>query len=60
LNPAIDQKAPICKQEAFLLKDAQTRQSYALEHKKTVALYYKGQRAFEDILDVISKNLDKL
>lgn len=58
--PAIDRKVPLFEQEAFLLKDTTIRERFEKEYKKTVALYYQGQIALDDILDKVSKNLDKL
>src|SRR3989338_1079222 len=58
--PAIDQKLPLSEQEAFLLKDTATRERFEKEYKKTAALYYQGQTSLNDILEKVSKNLDKL
>lgn len=58
--PAIDQKIPIAKQEAFLLKDERIRERFEQEYKKNSALYYQGQLPFDEILGTLSKNLDKL
>lgn len=53
-------KIPLSEQEAFLLKDATIRKQYEDEYRKTAALYYEGQPPFEEIMDIISKNLKRL
>lgn len=58
--PALDQKTHIYKQEAFLLKDPNVRTLFETEYKKTKPLYYQGQPSFEEICEVLSKNLKKL
>ena len=58
--PAIDQKIPLSKHEALMLKDAETKKQYEREYKRTAALYYQGQPSFDEILDLISKNLKRL
>jgi hypothetical protein len=58
--PAKDQEVSLSEQEAFLLKDTTTRDRFEKDYKKTSALYYRGQTAFEQILKKISENLDKL
>lgn len=58
--PSKDQKLPLSEQEAFLLKNAETRKHYEREYKKSSALYYQGQPPFEEILDIISKKLNDL
>jgi len=50
----------IAENEAFLLQDRQTRVIYEGEYKKTAPLYYKGQVPFEDILQRIKDNIDRL
>lgn len=58
--PVRDQQTPLSKQEVFLLKNAETRKRYEHEYQKTSALYYQGQPPFDEILDIIAKNLSKL
>lgn len=58
--PEQDQRVPIREQDAFLLKGEQIRQQYEQQYKKTAALYYQGQMPFDEILGVLSENLDKL
>jgi len=58
--PTKDQELPLSKQEAFLLKDTTTRELFEKEYKKTSALYYQGQILLSEIMDKVSKYLDKL
>ena len=58
--PAKDQKVPLSEQEAFLLKDTAVREFFEKEYKKTSALYYQGQLPFDEIVGVLSENLNKL
>ena len=55
-----DNKISLSEQEAFLLKGAPIRKQYENEYKKTAALYYEGQLPFEEIMDIILKNLKRL
>lgn len=55
-----DKKIPVPEQEAFLLKNSETRKLFEKEYKTTSALYYQGQIEFGDILNTILTNLDKL
>ncbi|MBU1086555.1 MAG: nucleotidyl transferase AbiEii/AbiGii toxin family protein [Candidatus Omnitrophica bacterium] len=57
---SMDNKIPLFEQEAFLLKDATIRKQYESEYKKSAALYYEGQIPFEEIMDIILKNLKRL
>jgi Nucleotidyl transferase AbiEii toxin, Type IV TA system len=58
--PVKDQQTPLSKQEAFLLKNAETRKQYEHEYKKSSALYYQGQPSFDEVLGLILKNLADL
>ncbi|MCC6759043.1 MAG: nucleotidyl transferase AbiEii/AbiGii toxin family protein [Candidatus Omnitrophica bacterium] len=58
--PALDQKMPVPQQQAFLVKDPQTRERFKQEYQKTAALYYQGQPSFDEILGTLSENLNKL
>jgi hypothetical protein len=58
--PATDQKISIAEQEAFLLKDKRIRERFEQEYKNAPALYYQGQPPFDEIMGVLSENLDKL
>jgi len=58
--PVKDQGTPLAEQEAFVLKNAETRKQYKDQYRKTAALYYEGQPPFEEIMDIILKNLGRL
>lgn len=58
--PVADQKFPIAKQEAFLLKDTKIRDQFKKEYLKTATLYYQGQISFDEILSTISQYSDRL
>ncbi len=58
--PAKDQLIPLSKQEAFQLNDPGTRKQFEGEYQKSRALYYQGQPSFEEILNLISRNLVNL
>ncbi len=55
-----DKEIPIQEQEAFLLKNAETRKLLEKEYQNTSALYYQGQIALDDIFKKISENLSNL
>lgn len=50
----------IAENEAFLLQDPETRSLYRSEYQKTASLYYKGQIPFEDLLQRIKANINRL
>ena len=56
----IDDPENLAENEAFLLSDSETRALYAAEYEKTPSLYFKGQVPFEDILQRIKENIDRL
>jgi hypothetical protein len=58
--PAQDFEIPIAENEAFLISDAELRNSFAKRFAKTKDLYYKGQPTFESLLDIIKRNIEKL
>ncbi len=58
--PSRDQKIPLAGHEAFQLKNEETRKQYKNQYRKTAALYYEGQPPFEEIMDIISKNLERM
>ncbi len=58
--PKRDFEISIATNEAFLLSDAALRQSFKSRYEKTIKLYYKGQPPFEEILNTIHQNIDKL
>jgi hypothetical protein len=58
--PKKDFEIAIATNEAFLLSDEALRQSFKSRYEKTNKLYYKGQPPFEEILNTIHKNIDKL
>lgn len=51
---------PIAKNEAFLLTDATIRDLFRKTYLSTSALYYKGQPPFDELLERIKINIDKL
>jgi len=55
-----DKEIPVPEQEAFQLKNAETRKQFEKEYKTTSALYYQGQPSFDEILRTLLDNLDKL
>jgi hypothetical protein len=58
--PAKDQQIPLSKQEAFQLKNPETRKQFEDEYKKSSALYYQVQPSFDKILNLILTNLKNL
>lgn len=58
--PAKDQLTLLSKQEAFLLKNMETRKQFEREYQKSSALYFQGQPSFDKILGLILKNLANL
>jgi hypothetical protein len=50
----------IAENEAFLLSDSGTRAAYAKAYAISSALYYKGRPTFQEILDAIETQRDKL
>jgi hypothetical protein len=47
----------IAKNPAFILSDAAERQRFALEWRKTAALYYQGQPKFDELLTRIHHHI---
>lgn len=58
--PPKDYEIPIAENEAFLLKNPELRERFIERYKKTAKLYYKGQPNFEDLLERIKENIEKL
>lgn len=58
--PKVDLQIPITENQAFLLDDEETFSLYKQEYEKRRGLYYRGQPAFEDLLEVIKKHIEKL
>jgi hypothetical protein len=58
--PKVDLEIPIRENEAFLLSSPELRASFAARFKQTASLYYNGQPKFEDLLDRIAENIDRL
>ncbi|MFD2966360.1 nucleotidyl transferase AbiEii/AbiGii toxin family protein [Sphingobacterium bambusae] len=58
--PQADYAIPISENEAFLLNDPATRADYKKMYSDTSDLYYKGQPAFDELLDRISNYIAKL
>lgn len=50
----------IANNEAFLLTDRATRDSYSEAYEKTSSLYYRKQISLDEILDVIHQNIENL
>ena len=50
----------LSKNEAFVLKDKETRRRYADEYSRTKTLYYDNSPSFDTILERIKHNLEKL
>lgn len=48
----------IARNSAFVLADADQRRRFALEYRKTAALYYQGQPDFEALIDRIHQHID--
>lgn len=57
--PAADNQI-IAENEAFRLKDSETRQLYEAAYEKTLGLYYKGRPAFSEILEQIRLFAERL
>ncbi|MEJ7823131.1 MAG: nucleotidyl transferase AbiEii/AbiGii toxin family protein [Chitinophagaceae bacterium] len=58
--PKKEYEIPITKNEAFLLSDATMRETFRKRYRETKGLYYKGQRKFDELLDIIKGHIDKL
>ena len=58
--PKADAVIPIHKNEAFLLSNSKTRETYRKNYESTSGLYYQGQPKFEEILERIQQVLPKL
>lgn len=58
--PKADLDIPIAKNEAFLLSDPTVRKHFESRYKMTKALYYKGQPAFDKMLETIHFYIEKL
>ena len=51
--PKADFEIPIRENEAFILSSKEIRSLYESRYKKTAALYYQGQPAFQDLISRI-------
>lgn len=58
--PKADFETPICENEAFLLTNLETKESFKKRYIATASLYYNGQPDFEKILERIKSFIDKL
>jgi hypothetical protein len=58
--PKADLEIAIPKNEAFLLSSKEIRDAFAKRYKKTAALYYQGQPAFDDLMTRILTHIQKL
>jgi len=50
----------ISKNEAFILEDTETRSKYESAYNLTCALYYKDIPSFDEIMERIKSNIDRL
>lgn len=55
-----DLEIPIQKNEAFLLSHPAIRTEFETRYKATAALYYNGQPPFQELLEKIHQNIDRL
>jgi hypothetical protein len=58
--PHADLNSPLAEKEAFLLTDDKTRTEFRNRYQGTSSLYYLGQPDFDEILEFIQANLEKL
>ncbi len=58
--PNADYKIPISENEAFLLSDPMQRESFKRRYLDTSKLYYRGQPAFEELLNTIHQYIHLL
>lgn len=50
----------LAENEAFLLRDAQTRAAYKAAYQSTRTLYYRSQPDFDEILAKFKEHIDRL
>jgi len=50
----------IAENEAFLIRDPETRQQYTAAYQNTAGLYFETQIPFEAILQKIQNHIDQL
>jgi predicted nucleotidyltransferase component of viral defense system len=58
--PKADLEIPIVKNEAFLLNNPEIRDAFRKRYIATTSLYYNGQPDFDDLLERIKENIEKL
>jgi hypothetical protein len=58
--PKADREIPTAENEAFRLSDPHIRNAFTERYSKTSKLYYKSQPPFNEVLERIHRNLDKL
>jgi hypothetical protein len=58
--PEVDLDVPLSEKEAFLLTDNKIREDFKNRYIGTSGLYYQGQPDFDEILEYIQANLEKL
>ncbi len=58
--PAIDLQHPLGENDALLMADEARRMLYKKEYERRAALYYQGQPPFDEVMDMIRKNLSRL
>jgi Nucleotidyl transferase AbiEii toxin, Type IV TA system len=58
--PKPDLEIKISENEAFLLKNTETRSKFTKRYEETKALYYNGQPPFDSLIDKVGEYIDKL
>lgn len=58
--PPKDKAVAMAQNEAFLLNDSSLREQFKIRYEATANLYYKGQPSFDNLLERIRENIDKL
>jgi hypothetical protein len=58
--PKIDLEIPIAQNEAFLVSAPSLRETFRRRYEKASKLYYKGQPDFDELLNTIKANIDRL
>lgn len=58
--PAVDLAVPISENDAFLLSNPEIYTDFKHRYIQTAGLYYKGQKNFDEIIEVIRENTPRL
>ncbi|MGC4102335.1 nucleotidyl transferase AbiEii/AbiGii toxin family protein [Ferruginibacter sp.] len=58
--PPADYEIPVKENQAFLLESEDIRKDYTKRYEESRKLYYKGQPPFEELLERIKLNIEKL